>query len=245
MSIDNAIRNMNTLLTSAGKVALNIKYPKEFEVYMCAFELIDGAGKTMKYFIFPIMPSSLEEKEPEATNIKRTLAGVTSLSTTAFIPRQITLAGNFGRKFKVLLGSTYSDLLSAFTTPQGSVTADSIASGAVNIFDDRIKTGYGCLQVLKEILDEALVIDDNGARRLVFYNLAFGTSYVVKVADKRINMSQETNFLHNYTINLNAIAPLDALKSQDELERDATQLNITNYMQKQTNRLVNSLTSML
>lgn len=245
MSIDNAIRNMNTLLTSAGKVALNIKYPKEFEVYMCAFELIDGSGRTMKYFIFPIMPSSLKEKEPEATNIKRTLAGVTSLSTTTFIPKQITLAGNFGRKFKVLLGSTYTELLSAFTTPRGTVTADSTLTGAVNIFDDRVKTGYGCLQVLKEILDEALVLDESGARRLVFYNLAFGTSYVVKVVDKDISMSQETNFLHNYVINLTAIAPLEALKTQAQLEKDATQLNITNYMQKQTNRLVNSLTSIL
>lgn len=245
MSIDNAIRNRDALLVSAGKVALNIRYPKEFEVYICAFELIDGAGKTLKYFIFPIMPSSIEEREPEATNIKRTAAGVVSLSTTAFIPRQIVLSGNFGRKFKVLLGADYVDLLNAFKTTNGNVTAQSIVKGTANLFDDRIKTGYGCLQVLKEILDESLVVDENGARRLIFYNPSFGTSYVVKLNDKRINMSQETNLLHNYTVNLTAIAPLEALKSQGELERDATQLNITNYMQKQTNRLVNSLTAML
>lgn len=245
MSIDNAIRRRDTLLTTIGKAALNIKYPKEFEVYICAFELVDSLGKTLRYFIFPVMPSALSEREPESTNVRRTIGGVTALSTTTFTPGDIVLSGNFGRKFKILLGSTYTDLLNAFKTVDGQVTLESAAQGLVNIFDDRIKTGYGCLQVLKEIIDESNVVDANGPRRLIYYNPAFGTSYVVKVIDKKIDMSQDTNMLHNYTVSLKTLAPLDALKTQSQLESDAIKLNITDYMQKRTTSLLNTITSIL
>jgi hypothetical protein len=245
MSIDNAIRNRDSLLTTIGKTALNIKFPKEFEVYVCAFELVDGAGRTLRYFIFPVMPSSIREREPESTNIRRTLGGVTALNSTTFVPVDIMLAGTFGRKFKILLGTDYVEFLNAFKTVDGKVTLDSAAKGTIGVFDDRIKTGYGCLQVLKDIIEEAGVVDANGSRRLIFYNPAFGTSYVVKVMEKTIDMAQESNMLHNYSVTMKGIAPLDALKTQSELESDATKLNITDYMQKRTNNLVNALTSII
>lgn len=245
MSIDNAIKKRLDLLGTVGKQFMSIKYPKEFELYILAFELIDAKGKTLRYFVFPVMPSFLEESYPETVNIRRTLLGVTALSTTTFTPIPISLNGNFGRKFRVLLGTDYVEFANAFTTSNGKVTASSIANGVADVFDQRVKTGYGSLQVLKELLEEASVIDVIGPRRLIYYNPAFGTSYVVKVMDKKINMSQDTNMLHNYSISLQAIAPLESLKNRNQLEADSQRLIATNYAQKKTNQLVNQLSNIL
>lgn len=244
MSIENAIARRTELYNTIGKAALNVRYPKEFELYMCALELIDQEGKTLKYFIFPIMPSAINEQEPGNTSIKRTLAGITALTTTTFTPVTISMSGNFGKRFKILLGTDYVELLSAFQTVDGKVTLDSIQQG-LSTFDSRIKTGYGCLNVLKDILDQAKVVDQLGPRRLVLYNLAFGTSYVVKEIDRKIDMNQETNMIHGYNVVFKAIAPLDALKSKDQLEADASRLVITDYAQKQTENLLNIVTSII
>lgn len=245
MSIENAVRNRAVLLEQIGQSALNARYPKEFELYVCALELVDEQGKTLRYFIFPVMPSNLEENQPKLTNIKKTAAGVTILSTTTFVPVDVNISGNFGRKFKVLLGTDYVEFLQSFSTQNGSVTADSLANGIVELFDSRVKTGYGCLKILEDIVNEADVVDENGARRLIFYNLAFGNSYVVKPMSFKIMMAQETNMIHGYSLALKGIAPLDALKSAQDLQDEAKQLNTTAFVQQKTDQIVNILTSVL
>lgn len=244
MSIENAIRKRSELYSSIGKSALHVQYPQEFELYVAAFELIDAKGQTLKYFIFPIMPSAISEQESGKSTITRTQGGISSLSTTTFSPVDITLSGNFGKKFKILLGTDYVDLVNAFKTVDGQLTINSAAKGFAS-FDDRIKTGYGTLQVLNELLQESNVVDTLGPRTLVFYNLAFGTSYVVKLMSKKIDMNQESNTLHNYYITLKGIAPLNALKTKDNLQKDAERLVVTDYLQKRTENLLQTLTSIL
>lgn len=240
MSIENAIRNRSVLLERLGKAVLNVRYPKDFEMYVIALELVDGDSNTLKYFIFPVNPSSIDELETKLTNIKKTAGGVVSLGTTTFNPVDINLSGNFGRKFKILLGSTFTDFISSFKTAAGGLTLGSLAKGLVKTFDDRVKTGYGCLKVLQEMCDEADLIDDKGPRRLIFHNLAFGTSYVVKTISFRTNMGQDTNMIHSYYLQLRALASLDDLQVSGTSDRK-TALT-TNYIQGQTDRLVNALT---
>lgn len=253
MSVDNVIRNRAVLLETIGRSALNIRYPKEFELYVVALELMDQDGATLRYFVFPVNPSGLSEVQPEITNVRKTLGGITSLSNTTFVPVNITVSGNFGRKFKILLGTDYVEFINSFTTinngvasaAESRVTANSLAKGSVQIFDERTKTGYGCLKILEDIKKEAKVVDEKGSRRLVFYNPVFGTSYLVKPTSFRIEMSQESNMLHNYTIQFEAIAPLESFLSERDMEKEAKRLNTTAYLQSETNRVINQLTAII
>jgi hypothetical protein len=245
LSLTSAIATRNALLTEAGKAALNMKYPKEFELYVIALELTDEQFNTLKYFIFPVNPSSLEEIKPKLTNVKKTLGGVTALKTPTFVPTDITLTGSFGRNFKVLLGTGYEDLIhsfqdeyisrtgqSTFTTSQGSVK-----QGAKQFFDDRVKTGYGCFKILEEIVDESVKVGKN----LILHNPVFGNSYLVTAGSLRISMTEQTNMIINYSLPLKTIAPLESLYTKKQLESISKQLSVTNYFQKRTNALIKNI----
>lgn len=245
MSIQEAITNQLALLSTIGKAGLNALYPDEFELYVCALELTDMEGTTLKYFIFPVMPSNLEENQPEIVNIKKTAAGVTILKTPTFVPVDISLSGTFGRKFKVLLGTNYVDFIQSFQTSQGTLSANSIVSGVAQVFDDRVKTGYGCLKILEEIISDAKTVDSSGGRRLIFYNPAFGTSYVVQPMNFKISMSQDTNMMHQYSLSMKGVAPLSAIQSAQQRQQETNQLNTTAYVQTQTNNLLNDLQNVL
>jgi hypothetical protein len=247
--IENAIAQRAALYSEIGKTALNVKYPKEFELYTVALELVGGNGKTMKYFIFPVNPSTLDELNARSTNIKKTSTGMIALSTTAFTHVDINITGNFGRKFKVLLGTKYEDFEHSFQASDvnenqetvWSTSKGTVLSGVKELFDQRIKTGFGCLKILEEICDLADGVDDDGPRRLYWYNLAFGSAYLVKPMSFRINMSQDNNMLHAYSLQLRALARLEDLLSAQELEKANETLGKTAYVQKQTNNVVNGL----
>lgn len=246
MNLDGAIAKRDQLLAQGGKTALNIKYPNEFELYLIAFELTDESGKTLRYFIFPIMPSSLEENETQLTNVKKTLAGVTELSTTTFVPNDINLSGNFGRSFKILLGDTAQDLVSSFQDAGGNATPQSLLSGAGQFFDSRVKTGYGCLKVLEDIINQSNQIGDDGQlRKLIFHNLAFGNSYLVKVMDFKITESEQVNMVPGYSLRIRTIAPLASLQNKKDLQNGRQTLAITGFIQMRVDSLLNSLTSII
>lgn len=50
-------------------------------------------------------------------------------------------------------------------------------------FDTNIKTGYGSFRILANIIEESKYIDNSKPRTLIFYNLALGESYVVRVTE--------------------------------------------------------------
>lgn len=233
------------LLIQIGRPALNARYPKEFELYMCALELIDQEGATLRYFIFPVMPSNIDESQPQITNIKKSLAGITVLSNPTFVPGDISLSGNFGRKFKVLLGVDYTDLISSFSTQGGQLTSSSVIEGASDFFDKRVKTGYGCCKILEEIIAESKAVDEKGVRRLIFYNPALGNNYLVKPTSLRFSMSQESNMIWNYSLNLKTIASLESLNSISQTQQSEERLITTGYIQQQAQKILSSLTSIL
>lgn len=238
MSIENATFRRDDLLQTIGKSALNLAFPDEFELYVLAFELLNQKGETLSYFIFPTNPSTLDESQPEITNIKKTLGGVVSLSSPSFIPPDITLTGNFGRRFRVLLGQDYTELLGGFSN--GPV------EGVKQLFSNKIKTGYGCIKVLESLVRDSKKIDsENGVKTLIFHNLALGNSYVVKPLGLRFTQSQESNMIWNYNLTLKGIAPLKALYTDSELTSARSKLIITGYLQTQANRAVNELSSSL
>jgi hypothetical protein len=245
MSIENVVRNRDALLIQVGKAGLNVKYPKEFEFYICALELIDDEGKTLRYFVFPVMPSTLDENKPKLSNIKKTLSGVTVLKTPAFVPTDINLSGSFGRKFRVLLGTEYTDFVSSFKD-NGSVTRDSFKGGVKELFDERIKTGYGCTKILEEIIDQSTAIGEDGKlRKLILHNPASGNSYLVEPVNMKITQSEQTNMIWNYSLQLKSIAPLESLKTKREQESISKNLVVTGHIQKQVDRLINTVSALV
>lgn len=238
MGIESALLKRDLLVQTGGRTILNITFPDEFELYVIAFELLNEKGETLKYFIFPVNPATLDESQPEITNIKKTLGGVTSLSHPGFVPPDINISGNFGRKFKILLGEDYKDFLGGFKLgPKGVFK---------NLFDNKVKSGYGCVKLLESIVKEAKKVDvEDGIRTLIFHNLALGNSYVVKPMSLRYSMSQESNMIWNYNLSMKGLAPLSALYTADELDKIRYKLVITGYLQNQANRLMNVLTEVI
>src|SRR3990167_1400315 len=126
-------------ITTAGLIALNAIFPNDFEYYLMAFELEDVSNENAKLitrFIFPVNPKSYASTEDILTNVKKTSLGVASLTNNSFQPRKISIRGNFGRSFKLMIGETDSQ----------RIIRDSIGGTSyqpTKTYSATIKTGYG------------------------------------------------------------------------------------------------------
>ena len=124
------------IIDSLGKAAVNALFPNDFEYYMCAFELVDSDDNSLEYLVLPVMPSMISKSEPSVVSIKKTLAGISIITTSSFIPQDITIKGNFGRKFRILYThkkGMISRILKVKTLKEFDM--------AVREFDQSIKTG--------------------------------------------------------------------------------------------------------
>ena len=169
------------------------------------------------------------------------------INSPTFIPRDITLAGTFGRKFRVMLGDSYEELISSFKSEGGRVTGKSVLKGIKTVFDKRVKTGYGCMKILEEIVNEANKIDPETkkARRLILHNPAIGNSYLVKPVSLKQSMSQETNMIWSYSLSLKAIANLEDIYNDNELKDQRFRLNATSYIQNKMNVVIDKITELI
>lgn len=212
--LEDTIERYKGLIREVGKRTLHALFPNDFEFYMVSFELVDSKGNTVDFFIFPIMPSQLREDEVTLTNIKKTFGGIVSLDTNTFIPRKVSLSGNFGRKFKFLLGEEVINFAGVrFTSFEEGLTSIGATIGK-SIFSSKIKTGYGCTKVLESILKKSKMLDEEGKPfRLYFYNSAFGTNYLVKTNNFSFSQNENSsNMIWEYNINMTAVAPLELLE---------------------------------
>jgi hypothetical protein len=103
-------REFSLQAQSLGKDFLAIKHPDEFELYLVAIELLDSNSKTLEYFLFPVMPSSMDIDKNWVHSIKKTLGGMSVISSETFTSTHINVSGSFGRKFRVLVNNAYEDL---------------------------------------------------------------------------------------------------------------------------------------
>lgn len=201
-----------TILKDLGKTAAHYLYPNDFEVYICSLELVDSSDQTVDMFVFPVMPEQLAETNTPVMSINKTAGGITVLSTVSFTPTEISIKGNFGKKFKILVGR---DLI------EGSAVSFSTDGGASNLnyfgelntnqksFSNTIKTGYGALKILQSIVFKANMLDrNNNPFRLYFYNPALGNNYLVKATSLTQRQSKDTNMIWNYELSLRSVAPI-------------------------------------
>lgn len=227
--IDDVVTRFTKLTAEVGRGALNMLYPADFEVYLMSLELvkIDDSGKEeiMNFFSFPIMPSTINQSEPQITNIKKTVGGITILNTNSYIPKDITLTGNFGRNFKILINNEVLDFKGLSINPQQAISGIGQAvkkkvSDALDLkpstFSNTIKTGYGCIKILQAICDASVEIDNGRPRRLYLHNPAFGESHLVKVMNFSPNQNMQSNMIWGYSLQMKLISPVENIRGSDE-----------------------------
>lgn len=242
-TLPEAISRHSELLNSVGEATLHALFPSDFEFYMISFELVTSDNLTIDYFSFPVSPQNISVQEPQLTNVKKTSKGIVSLSTNTFVPKMITMKGDFGRRFKLLLRDRTVDF-SAFKF-SGVLKKENI-QGNLNVlrkapFDPTVKSGYGCLKILQSILDKSTAVDDiNRPFKLFFYNPIMGDNYLVEVIDFTSMMSMERNRIGSYSVQLKAIAPLENIVNFNNTKSMIRNLTINN-LQKGANTIVNSI----
>lgn len=226
MSLQQISSDYKKLLTQIGRAGVHSLYPDEFEYYACALELTSSNGDTEEFFVFPVMPDSLEENSVVNTNIKKTGYGVVSLHNTSFIPFPIKLSGSFGRKLRIILGGTeFSNSGFSFEKFKNDPLEQAAA-----IFNTNVKSGYGAIKVLERIVKKSLVNDRYGLpRRLFFYNLALNSNYLVEYINLTKTQSVGSNMIWRYSLDLKAIAPAtQVLSAPDKSLRNVMKFSIIN-----------------
>lgn len=215
---NNELIKYRDLKTKLGGALLNALFPNEFEFYLVSLELVDSSDKSVILFVFPITPADLQETFTPITNIKKSLGGITVLKNHTFTPREISIRGNFGRELKLLVGHVNFDF-NAFVFHQ-SKFFDGVD---INKFSNRIKTGYGCVKVLENIIKLSQQMDDKGnPYKLYFYNPIFGNSYIVEVisfSHQQSIQNQQMNMIPNYNLVLKGIMPLSGTLNQQDSDK--------------------------
>lgn len=222
-----ALDTVMNMEKSIGGQALASLYPNDFEWYMVALELADSDDNTIDYLTFPIMPDSITKTEPTRTNIKKSMAGVTVLSTPSYSPQEINIKGSFGRQFKILINpkpdvsiNSSSKSVSAGKCHLFDIAKSGSISGlAFSNFNLNVKTGYGVMKILQAMASKSVGLDDKGKPlRLYFYNMALGESYLVAIPPSGVQFSQDLskNMIWNYNLTMIALAPLEAVSNEND-----------------------------
>lgn len=196
-------------ILSSGKDVFGALYPDDQEVYITALELVDSANNVADYFLWPLNPVSISKSENQIVSIKKTAGGISALSTETYMPSIVNLVGDFGRKFKILIGHDYVDFSAYnFSELMG-------ADKANTQFSPYVKTGYGCIKILQKMIRKSNQLDQYGKPYFLYlYNLSFGESYLVKCTGQP-NFSQniEKNMIWQYNIQFETLASLDNVQN--------------------------------
>jgi hypothetical protein len=220
-----AVSEFRRLVNEVGRAALHSLYPNEFEAYFCSLELVDYLGRTIDFFAFPVMPKSMSYGYPTATNIKQSDGGVTIMKRPHFVPRDIQIMGNFGKRFKFLVGRNQVDAMAIrFSSSAGVFTKEEVMAGGLQtkaaILNSQIRTGYGCTKILQSIIDKAQALDTVTGQQfsLYFYNTVIGESYLVEPLNMELKMGMDENMIWNYTLQLKGVSPISGLRPNDGQE---------------------------
>lgn len=200
------------LLGTLGAPAVNALFPNDFEVYMMALELVDSRGDSKNYFSFPVLPDQIIKSEKHITSVKKTMGGVVSLTNNTFVPEDITINGNFGRNFKVLIGR---DNRSFRGININQNTAKEAGIKNVPEFDASVKTGYGCTKILQNIHAQSVMLDSYGKpHRLYFYNPTLGEAHLVETVSLTLRQDKgSSNAMWGYSLVIKTLAIADDIKN--------------------------------
>lgn len=199
-----ALQRFKAAIASTGRPIVGALFPADFEVYILTLELVDSMGNVVDYFSFPIMPDDMTKVSANITNVKKTAGGVISLTTNTFVPQDLTINGNFGRAFKVLVGREVID----FRAFGASIKAMANGGKLENPFDAKIKTGFGCTKILQALVDKSILLDEqNKPYKLFLHNPTLNESYLVEAMVLTLRMDKNTsNRMWAYTLSFKILA---------------------------------------
>lgn len=229
-----------------GKIALQALYPSDFNAALVALELVDSNGVTVDYFSWPVLPSEIREVHNEITNVRKTIGGVYVLKNTTFVPRQISLRGTFGRRFKILINEKQLELAGfRFSIGNGKmkITPPNLLDNKVAQFSSFAKNGYGCIKVIEAMKEKSKQLDENGKpHSLYFYNPVLGNNYMVEVMNfSHMQDENQYNMLPAYSLQLVAVAPLDSVLSRLTNIKSALKNLLFANIQKKANAILGNI----
>ena len=209
--LNSFIQNAHSVADSMGRAGLHALAPDQFEYYMCSFELLNSQGATVAFMNFPVMPNSISETESKILDISKTNAGIITMFNSSFTPKDISIQGTFGRKFRLIAGS--KDI----PPTEEQKTIISIMNGNLGFSsfgeEVRVKTGFGLMNMLRRIIAKTTETDDYGMPYvLLFNNYALNSSYAVEVLQSSFNQSVESNMMWFYSVEMKAVAPASEVK---------------------------------
>lgn len=228
-TVEDAYKKVVQLQAEVGRSTLNMMYPSDFEVYLMSFELVkineNGKEEVLNFFSFPVMPNNISQSEPQITNIKKTVGGITILNTNTFIPKDVTIQGNFGRSFKLLISNESVNFRALALNPKQAIKSvgqafkkkvSEILDAQPTTFSNTVKTGYGCIKILQAICDASVDIDNGRPRRLYFHNPAFGESHLVKITSFTANQNMQQNMIWGYNLQMKLISPIENVRVNND-----------------------------
>lgn len=214
MSLEAVNSRARSTIAQIGRLAFNALYPKEFEYYLFALELLDSQDVTVDYFSFPILPDQLKETHREITNVKKTLGGVVVIKNPTFVPRTISLTGDFGKKLKILIGGnnvTFAGFQFSVNNGRFNVTPPGQLEEIFPVFSSFAKTGYGCIKMVEAMKDKSIRLDSLGKPyKLLCHNPIMGNSYQVEILEFEHHQDADRyNTIPRYSLTMRAVAPLE------------------------------------
>lgn len=249
--INSVIEKYYDMFQTMGAQALNALFPKDFELYMMSLELTDSDGNLIDYLSFPVLPSNFSQTENKRVNVKKTLNGVSIISSKSFVPKQVTMSGDFGKTFRFLSAPEISFTGLAFSTKSGVYTSldTNPRTPKINFpaFNPSIKTGYGVIKLLQAIIEKSTSLDRKGKPfRLFFHNPTMGESHLAIPAPNAITItnSVDKNMIPSYSMNLILIMPLSHFRNS--LSKTSLSHRLTSdFIQRSVNTRANDIKKLI
>ena len=246
MSAQSVENRFKSQLTTLGRGTLNALFPKDIEAYMLAIELVDSRGVTTDYFAWPILPDEIRETDTTITNIRKTMSAVNVLKNPTFNPRSISIKGDFGRKFKLLLGGdqvTFAGFGFSIKNGKFKISPPKFLQNPIPQFSTVAKTGYGCVKLLEAMKEKSKQLDQDGKPYSVYlYNPILGNNYQVEfVSFTQLQDKNHYNMFPSYNIQLTAVASLDSILSRGRNLKSAIKNLTAGGLQKAANSLASNL----
>jgi len=192
-------------LYNVGEAFAHALFPNQFEYYFFAFELEDDKQVTDR-FIFPISPKSISISESKIANVQKTSGGVVNLFNTSYNPLTITIQGNFGRDFKLFYANKKNADTNLISNESESTWVD-IFNFIKPFVNEFLYTGFGAFNELKRIIRKSTQLTPTGKPyKLIFYNLAFSEIYLVQILNFNPTMTNENNYIHEFSLSMQAIS---------------------------------------
>lgn len=204
-TINSTIESLSSAVVSMGQSAVHSLIPNEYEYYLCAFTLYDSSKSKVGYMSFIVMPNQITESHTPIQNLVKTHGGIVTVFNSSFTPVDITIAGTFGKKWRLITG---------MTDPNSSKSSSGILNSGILSGGITVHSGYGLTKLLERIIERTTQLDDNNKPyTLIFHNYAFNTGYIVNITNYTFSQSYEQNMIWQYQITMKATGDESAFSS--------------------------------